>query len=158
MLRRITSFGRGILKSGYFWLASRRLVRLFKRGNYTRVIKLKYKDLNYLRYTDIDTFKMVKRGIEDYNVKLAKTREKIRVSFIIYSAAMWPCEELLKMMEQDDAFEVGVVVAEMKDGTAADRARMYEATKDFFKENGHRAFGAKDESTLEIIRSSQIIF
>ena len=71
--------------------------------------------------------------------------EKIKIAFLVISAAEWGLEKVYRMFKQDDRVECYVVVSPMTDRELESRRDTYLQTVDFFKKNGYEVRGGCDD-------------
>lgn len=71
--------------------------------------------------------------------------EKIKIAFLVISAAEWGMEKLYRMLEQDDRTECYVVVSPLVDRDLESRRDTYLQTVDFFTKNGYEVRGGCNE-------------
>ena len=71
--------------------------------------------------------------------------EKIKIAFLVISAAEWGLEKVYRMLEQDDRVECYVVVSPLVDRDLESRRDTYLQTVDFFEKNGYEVRGGCNE-------------
>ena len=86
----------------------------------------------------------VKCGTAEVRRKCARG-EKIKIAFLVISAAEWGLEKVYRMLEQDDRVECYVVVSPLVDRDLESRRDTYLQTVDFFEKNGYEVRGGCNE-------------
>ena len=71
--------------------------------------------------------------------------EKIKIAFLVMSAAEWGMEKIYRMFKQDDRVECYVVINPLIDRDLESRRDSYLQTVDFFKSNGYEVRGGCNE-------------
>lgn len=71
--------------------------------------------------------------------------EKIKIAFLVISAAEWGAEKVYRMLEQDDRVECYIVVSPLVDRDLESRRDTYLQTVDFFTKNGYEVRGGCNE-------------
>lgn len=71
--------------------------------------------------------------------------EKIKIAFLVISAAEWGLEKVYRMLEKDDRVECYVVVSPLTDRDLESRRDTYLQTVDFFEKNGYEVRGGCNE-------------
>ena len=71
--------------------------------------------------------------------------EKIKIAFLVISAAEWGMEKVYRMLEQDDRVECYVVVSPLVDRDLESRRDTYLQTVNFFEKNGYEVRGGCNE-------------
>ncbi|MDE7253397.1 MAG: CDP-glycerol glycerophosphotransferase family protein [Acetatifactor sp.] len=64
--------------------------------------------------------------------------ETVKITFLAISAAEWPADELYRILEQDNRFDVSVTNVPLTDRNIDDRTMTYEQNKRFFEGRGYR--------------------
>ena len=86
----------------------------------------------------------MERGKEEIKRK-CRRGERIKIAFLVISAAEWGMEKVYRMLEQDDRVECYVVVSPLVDRDLESRRDTYLQTVDFFKKNGYEVRGGCNE-------------
>lgn len=71
--------------------------------------------------------------------------ERVKIAFLVISAAEWGMEKVYRMLEQDDRVECYVVVSPLVDRDLESRRDTYLQTVDFFIKNGYEVRGGCNE-------------
>lgn len=71
--------------------------------------------------------------------------EKVKIAFLVISAAEWGLEKVYRMLEQDDRVECYVVISPLTDRDLESRRDTYLQTVDFFEKNGYEIRGGCNE-------------
>ncbi|MCH5259952.1 MAG: CDP-glycerol glycerophosphotransferase family protein [Lachnospiraceae bacterium] len=86
----------------------------------------------------------VKCGTAEISRKCARG-EKIKIAFLVISAAEWGLEKVYRMLEQDDRVECYIVVSPLVDRDLESRRDTYLQTVGFFEKNGYEVRGGCNE-------------
>ena len=86
----------------------------------------------------------VKCGTAEIRRKCAEG-EKVKIAFLVISAAEWGLEKVYRMLEQDDRVECYVVISPLTDRDLESRRDIYLQTVDFFEKNGYEVRGGCNE-------------
>lgn len=92
----------------------------------------------------------VKYGAAEIRRKCARG-EKVKIAFLVISAAEWGMEKVYRMLEQDERVECYVVVSPLVDRDLESRRDTYLRTVDFFIKNGYEVRGGcNDEFNVPV--------
>lgn len=86
----------------------------------------------------------MERGESEIRRKCARG-EKIKIAFLVISAAEWGMEKIYRMLEQDDRTECYIVVSPLVDRDLESRRDTYIQTVNFFEKNGYEVRGGCNE-------------
>ena len=68
-------------------------------------------DVDHLRLRDHAAWETAREALERFDLLTLQKKDKIRVAFVLYSAAMWSCGELYELFEKDERFEPVIVLS-----------------------------------------------
>ncbi len=72
-------------------------------------------------------------------------KQKIKVGFVVYSSAMWSCDKLYRLFDEDSRFDPFLIVCSLKCGSVSAEREVYESSLEFFKNKGYKTFSAADK-------------
>ncbi|MCI9123155.1 MAG: hypothetical protein HFH35_03595 [Eubacterium sp.] len=84
-----------------------------------------------------------------------KNGEKMKVAFLVISAAEWTTDELYQLMDQNDQIEPYIAVCPLNDRDAEDALLSYQKTYRFFEEKGYCVKKTYAEETGTVITWEQ---
>ena len=76
--------------------------------------------------------------------------KKIKVAFLLISAAEWPAEGVYRRLAEDDRFDVNVIPVPLIGRDYNDRSRIYKQTYEYFKENNYELKSVYNSDTDEL--------
>lgn len=126
------------------------LKKYYKKSNYKKIINLRYKVLLYALKKDINMFKDIKKNIESINLNNYKSKEKIKVGFVLNTASMWSCEELYNMMKNSQKYDPYIIVCQICDGNRESRKKMYDSTYDYFCKKNYKVLRINKSTSRDI--------
>lgn len=133
------------LRPIYIDICIKRILNYYNKKLYGKILKLKTNYLRFLKDKDIDIFKEVKHNIEEINIKNLSKKENIKIGFVLYTSSMWSCDKLFKMLQQNKRYELYIIICEINDGTEESRKKNYNATLEYFKQNGYPVIGLNEK-------------
>ncbi len=91
----------------------------------------------------------VKKYIESQNVEALKKKDIINFGFVVYTSTMWNTDELYHLLDNNDRFKVGIIVAhcEMADEKASELE--YVNTLLYFRNRGYRVYELCDVNDIK---------
>lgn len=105
---------------------------LYAKGNEEK--EMLYRDMHQL--------------VGEYNRHLIKNKirngEKIKVAFLVMSAAEWPAEGLYYLLEEDERFDNYIIACPWNDRNENDVLHIYKQTCDFLEQGEYRFFKTYD--------------
>lgn len=117
-----------------------------KKGNFQRVAEMRLADLSLLSGIDKKAFCEIQDEIIRLTAKRLHEAEKVRVAFVLYSASMWSCGDLYRIMERDGRFEPYVVVAKYTNDSNTETWPTFHMATEFFKREKLRYIEVPDST------------
>lgn len=111
---------------------------------YSKLERFRLADLRIMAKKDKAAYADMIQGIYDQNREKLKKKEKIKISFLLYSASMWSCDDLYRMFEEDPRFEPFVTVCKYTNESNKKTWPTYNQSLQFFKERGYRVHTVSD--------------
>ena len=119
------------------------LIRFF--GN-----KMTYRYLLNVSYFSTNRFKKLKELIIKRNLNTLKSKEKIKIGFVVYTGSMWFLDKLLYSLQKDERFEVKIIVGEFEiNNPTASKETFSKAIKYFSGKYGNRVIVVNENFTVE---------
>ena len=126
------------------YLKRKRIIKLYNLNKYNKILSMKVNRLALLKDKDVKKFLEIKNKIENINIKNLQKKDKIKVGFIIYTASMWSCDKLYKMMWKSSIYQPYIIVARFNDGTEEARKENYNITLKYFSEKKYNIVDGDD--------------
>ena len=129
------------------YILSAKLRSLYAQDKLNDVILagMTYQDLEYVKQYDVELFKKIAEKI--YSINLCRIQNKaspIRIAFFCPDSALWSCDRLYRLFENDSRFEPFVVVSGFNNGTPITIRETYNSTKEYFLSCGYQTVGVYD--------------
>lgn len=117
----------------------------YNRGDYERLREVRLADLYCLVMYDKDAYCKIQDQLYQLTAKNVKKKGKVKVAFVLYSAAMWSCSDLYRKMEKDERFEPCIVVAKYTNESNMKTWPTYNMTKNFFEKENYKIVTISDK-------------
>ena len=128
---------------GYLLYAYSLILSIVRRRDWTKF--LTYRIYWYIQFSSIKAYKNVKKKAEDTTVKLISKHTKIRIAFIVYSNSMWFFDELYKLLENNERFEVSIIVGHFIMNSKESSNHEYDKTVEYLKNQKKYRIVSPDE-------------
>lgn len=133
------------------YILSAKLRSLYAQDKLNDVILagMTYQDLEYVKQYDVELFKKIAEKI--YSINLCRIQNKaspIRIAFFCPDSALWSCDRLYRLFENDSRFEPFVVVSGFNNGTPITIRDTYYSTKEYFSDHGYKTIGVYDDQSM----------
>lgn len=122
------------------------ILRAYKTANYKRLEQCRLADLFNISKVDETTYTDMMDRLYTYRQSVLQKKEKIKVTFVLYSASMWSCDELYRMFETDPHFEPSVTVCKFDFDSNKQTWPTYVQSRKYFEEKGYRLQTVADDT------------
>lgn len=142
---------------------SKRIKRATIKGNVKYLAcKFNLADISHLQKVDRTSWEKTANLLVQYNLRVLKHNDKIKVAFILYSAAMWSCDILYKMLNENVRFDPYIIVSRYMLDSNMKTFPTFQKSIDSLKNSGYRVVSI-DKNTpknkcYEAMGSPDIIF
>lgn len=92
-------------------------------------------EISNVRKLSVSQYVRISEKIYKNTLGRLKQQKKIKVAFVVYSAAMWSCDELYKLFQRDDKFEPYVIVSRFRNDSDLNTFPTYKKTLEYFEKN-----------------------
>lgn len=109
------------------------IVKECKKKQYDRLLERRLADFYKVHKKDKTLFCDTQEKLYVTVYQKLHEKKKLRVAFVLYSAAMWSCSELYNLMIADDRFDPYVIVAKYTNDSNRKTWPTFQMTQEFFK-------------------------
>ena len=124
----------------------RAILRAYKSEKIKQLGNCRLADLFYISRTDKAAYIDMMDKLYAHRKNQLKEQEKIKVTFVLYSASMWSCDDLYQMFEEDPRFEPCVAVCKYTKESNQKTWPTYNQSVKFFEEKGYRLQKVADDT------------
>lgn len=140
-----------------------KLRNLFSSGHLDgkSLANMTYQDLEYVKQYDVSLFHKISKKIYKQNIEQIQRKNMIRIAFFCPDSAVWSCERIYHLFEEDERFEPFIVVPGFNNGTPQTIREIYTNTLEYFTKSGYRTVGMYDginEMGWDEIGAPDIVF
>ena len=143
-------------------LVLKKILYAYKKDNYIELSNFRIADLHMLKKNYKDIYCKIQDAIYDNSRKKFHKCQKVKVAFVLYSASMWSCNELYRMMEHDERYEPYVVVAKYTNDSNKYTWPTFKMTTDFFEKENYKYITVSDKIKFnrgwEAMGSPDVVF
>lgn len=141
------------------WHSARKLMKAWKTKqlNENIILSQTYGNLYALSKVDVNAFGNIADFIFRSNIKRLKSQAKIDVAFVLYSSAMWSCDDLYQLLERDEIFNPYIIVSPAAgENLKISREEIQRCTMEFFEAKGYKVKGAYSSGGRDAFEIPQI--
>ena len=96
-------------------------------------IKGRYGSLRFISDYSLMQFKKIKKYNDEKNVSVAKMKEKIKFGFVVYTSSMWNVDELYRLLNDNERFDVDIIVVHIDVENKESVNKEYTKTIQYFR-------------------------
>lgn len=128
------------------YITQKHILKAYRTVNYKKLEQHRLADLFAVSQKDKSVYVDIMEKLHAYRKGELKKQKKIKVTFVLYSASMWSCDDLYRMFEEDPRFEPCVAVCKYTNESNKNTWPTYTQSVKFFEERGYRLQTVTDDT------------